>query len=120
MPTHSRKYIRERLQERLQERRFELMKQMDIAGKVNYPLCGGHICIGGNNNFCNVATPMMKDYSLGWRKSNTVLCCCSIAQAANENNLRTEEQVRKHLRDIVLNPKTQEDLDILIKLVNEN
>ena len=108
MPTHSRKYIRERLQ----EHRFELMKQMDVAGRVNYPLCGGHICIGGNNKFCNVATPMMKDYSLGWRKSNMVLCCCSIAQVANENNLRTEEQVGKYLRDIVL-------WDEVRKLVNE-
>ena len=92
MPTYSRKYIRERLK---YERLFELMQQMD-PDRVTYPLCAGHKCFTGNGS-CDVAVPMMKDYALGWRRSNTVLCCCWIAQVANENNLRTEEQTRKYL-----------------------
>ena len=115
MPTYSRKYIRERLK---YERLFELMQQMN-PDRVTYPLCAGRKCFTGNGS-CNVAVPMMKDYALGWRKSNTVLCCCWIARVSNENNLRTEEQVGKYLRDFVLNPKTQEDLDTLIKLMKEN
>jgi hypothetical protein len=107
MPTYSRKYIRERLK---YERLFELMQQMD-PDRVTYPLCAGHKCFTGNGS-CDVAVPMMKDYALGWRRSNTVLCCCWIAQVANENNLRTEEQVGKYLRDIVL-------WDEVRKLVNE-
>ena len=71
--------------------------------KVNYPLCGGYHdncyvpkCATGNHN-CNYCVSMKKNYDIGWTKQNTVLVCCSVAQTANENNLRTDEEVKKYL-----------------------
>ena len=71
--------------------------------KVNYPLCGGYHdncyvpkCATGNHN-CNYMVSMKKNYDIGWTKQNTVLVCCFVARTANENNLRTEEEVKKYL-----------------------
>lgn len=64
--------------------------------KVNYMLCGGSTCLTGNSTCAN-SVIHLKDYDKGFTKTNAVLVCCFINRLCNENNLKTEKQVKKYL-----------------------